>query len=277
MHKGWLVLVYALGFICLERLCHLSTDGFSIRRIQAPAKPKVQFAQSSLKPHVCDYLGQPFYYLASGSQSFTFISKDGLYVLKFFKVRPGLFALHKTRKREKSFYRACESCLISKKHFKTESALLFCHLAPSKLELPTVTLHGPAGSVTHQKLNEVPFLLQRHVETIDKRLLRLKMLGDKRQKERTIDSLLQLMVKRYRLGYSDKDPNWILNFGFCDDRVVAVDVGGLISDRPRLKDYFLDHELDKAAEKTICWLKQNDPELIPYVVKKVADIKLEMR
>ena len=277
VRKRWTILIFVLSFVCIERLCHLATDGFSIRRIQPPASIDHRFASTKPCPNIYEILDQPFYYLASGSQSFTFISKDGQCVLKFFKVKPGLFALHKYRKREKSFYRACQSCLINKKHFKAESAILCCHLRPSEFDLPTVVLHGPAGSVTHQQLNDVPFVLQKHIETIDKRLLRLKTLGDKHKKERTIDSLLELMVKRYRLGYSDKDPNWILNFGFCDDRVVAVDVGGLIDDRPQLKEYFLNHELDKAAKKAIRWLKKNDPELIPYVVKKVADIKSEMR
>ncbi len=277
MRKSLIVFACVLGFICVERLCHLATDGFSIQRIQAPSNPDPLYAPSPVNHTTYQYLGQPFYYLASGSQSFTFISEDGQCVLKFFKIKPGFLSLHKYRKRIKSFYRACQSCLINKKQFKVESAIIFCHLTPSKLELPTVRLHGPAGSVCYQNLSDVPFVLQKHVETIDKRLLRLKSLGDRRGKERTIDCLLDLMVKRYRLGFSDKDPNWILNFGFSDDRVVAVDVGGLIDNRANLKEYFLNHELDKAAAKTIRWLKHNDPELIPYVEKKVTDIKNEIR
>ncbi|MCP5509859.1 MAG: hypothetical protein H7A39_05570 [Chlamydiales bacterium] len=271
------IALFLVGFIAVERLCHLATDGFSLSRIQLRYQIDDCYKPDAPPDGLFLKIDQPFRYLASGSQSFAFISKDGNYVLKFFKLQGSLYALHKGSKRRRSFAHAFQSCLINERLFNDESNIIYCHLTPSNFKLPNVELLGPGKIVYHQDLSTVPFVIQKFAETTKHRLTRLKKLGDLKAREQMIDSLIALMLKRYLLGYSDKDPNWIENFGFLGDRAVSVDVGGLIGHRHNLKTYFLDRELVKTQNKAIAWLNVHDPELVPYVEKKVAALKNQIQ
>ena len=266
-------LIFTLGFIAVERLCHLATDGFSLARIQPVHIPEAHFNPKQPNALTCAILSQPFTYYASGSQSFAFLSSDGQYILKFFKLRPSLYSFYKQKKRYHSFKRCFESCLYHQKFFQKESGVVYCHLAPSNFAMPIATLIDPSGCRLHQPLNSVPFVLQKRAEMTSQRFLRFKQTEDIASAKRSIDHLLNLMVKRYRLGFSDKDPNWINNFGFIDDYPISLDIGGLIADRPNLKHYFLHRELTKAEEKATTWLKVHHPELIPYLNEKFTDVK----
>lgn len=265
-------LIVFCAFFAVERICHQLTDGFSVNRVHLNFAPQKEFYPEPPSAEIVDALKQPYAYLGSGSQSFAFKSDDGRYVLKFFKLGTSIwkrFNLPRFERRKHSFVRAFESCLIYQNRLKQESGLLYCHLNPSDYDLPTTTLVDRNRCLLPLQLSQVPFVLQKHIEPTSARLTRLKGLADAKV---TIDQLFDFLITRYEMGLSDKDPNLAENFGFIDDQVVSLDVGGLIPDRENLKEYFFTHELLKAKWKLNRWLKVNDPDLIPYVDEKVADI-----
>ena len=149
---------------------------------------------------------------------------------------------------------------------------MYCHLKPSTHPLPTVDLIDRCGRHLPIAISDVPFVIQRYVEPTSVRLRHLQALKDARRQKRTIDQLFDLLIKRYHLGLSDKDPNLIKNFGFIGGRAMTIDVSGLVTHREDLTEYFYEEELIRARDKTVRWLKKNNPELIPYVEEKVADI-----
>ena len=241
------------------------TDGFSMRRIYLNFETKERWRPNEPDFETKQILSQPFRYLSSGSQSFAFVSEDDKYVLKFFKIRPGYWKRSKP-KRAESFGQAFDSCLIYQSKLQQESGLIYCHLSPSNLKFGQVTLID-AGKAMHKlEINQVPFVIQKRIETTKTRLLNCE------EREKAIDSLFDLLVKRYQMGLSDKDPNLAENFGFIGDKAVSLDVGGLVSDKENLTDYFLSHELPDAGAKLNRFLKKHHPELSAYVDKKVADI-----
>ena len=269
------VLLFFACFTFVERLCHIATDGFSIIRIYPPFQIDATFEPAAPTAEVCKQLNQPYRYLGSGSQSFAFLSEDGRYVLKFFKLRTGYWrlpSLSRPKRRRESFMSAFKSCNIHEKTFSEESGILYCHLKASNHHLPTATLIDRNHRLLSLDLSTVPFVLQRYAEPVDQRLIRHKNAKDLESAKQTLDQLFSLLVKRYQLGLSDRDPNLITNFGFIDDHVVSIDVGGLVDNREDLTSYFYNHEIFKAQRKCNRWLQKHNPELIPYVEKIVEDI-----
>jgi len=244
-------------------------------RIYPPFQVDAFFDPSPPTHEIYKQLDQPYRYLGSGSQSFAFLSEDGQYVLKFFKLKTGYWrlpSLSRSQRRQESFITAFNSCLIHASTFKNESGVLYCHLKASKHNLPTVTLIDRNRRLLSLDLSTLPFVLQKYAEPVDQRLLRYKMANDRKSAEQTIDQLFGLLLKRYHLGLSDRDPNLITNFGFIDDQVVSIDVGGLVKNRQNLKTYFYDHEILKAKNKCNRWLFKHHPELVDHVEKIVEDI-----
>ena len=268
-------LLFLACFILVERLCHQATDGFSMLRIYPPFQIDSSFDPTAPTQAVSNQLKQSYHYLGSGSQSFAFISEDGRYVLKFFKLKDGYWkrpSLSRQKRRRESFISAFKSCKIHAELFKEESGVLYCHLKASRLDLPKVELIDCNRRRLPLNLSTVPFVFQRYAEPVDQRLLRFKEMNDLDSAKQTISQLFNLLLKRYHLGLSDRDPNLITNFGFIDDKAISIDVGGLVKNREDLKTYFYTHEIFKAQNKCNRWLKLHHPDLIHYVDKIVEDI-----
>lgn len=273
-------LLFFACFVFVERLCHRATDGFSMMRIYPPFQIDSSFDPTAPTQQISNQLKQSYHYLGSGSQSFAFLSEDGNYVLKFFKLKTGYWkrpSLSRPKRRRESFISAFKSCKIHANLFKKESGILYCHLKASDLNLPTVELIDCNRRRLPLDLSTVPFVLQRYAEPVDHRLLRYKKINDLESAKQTISQLFNLLLKRYHLGLSDRDPNLITNFGFIDDKVISIDVGGLVDNREDLKTYFYTHEIFKAQSKCNRWLKLHHPDLIQHVDKIVEDIISEQR
>ncbi|MCP5492026.1 MAG: hypothetical protein H7A40_03155 [Chlamydiales bacterium] len=268
-------LIFFACFTLVERLCHLATDGFSVMRIYPPFQIDSFFDPPAPSQEVCKHLNQSYRYLGSGSQSFAFLSEDGQYVLKFFKLKTGYWrvpSLSRPKRRRESFTAAFQSCLIHADTFKDESGVVYCHLKASNHNLPTVTLIDRNRRLLSLDLSTLPFVLQKYAEPVDQRLLRFKKANDRKSAEQTIDQLFNVLLKRYHLGLSDRDPNLITNFGFIDNQAVSIDVGGLVNNRQDLKTYFCEHEILKAKHKCNRWLYKHNPDLVDHVEKIVEDI-----
>lgn len=264
---------FVLGFVCIERLCHTATDGFSIQRIKPLLQTQLNWSPLPPTEEIHTALDQPFHYLGSGSQSFVFESDDGQYVLKFFKLRGGFYKWHKRKQRAQSFIHAFDSCLIYQNEMFQDAALLYCHLAISDYLLPHVQIKDLMGHIHEITLCQFPFVLQRKAKSVE---THLNELNDPIEAEKALSSIFDLMVKRYKKGYSDKDPHPINNFGFVDGRAVYIDISGIAEGRYHLHDYFVNRELDKAEQKAVKWLRTHHPELIEVTRQKIHAIKAEL-
>src|SRR5690348_8169611 len=77
-------LIMIAGCIAAARLTHRATHGFRLSKIDGnllTAKPSIE------NPEVSSLLGQKFYFLSRGLQSFVFLSEDQHTVLKLFNNR----------------------------------------------------------------------------------------------------------------------------------------------------------------------------------------------
>ncbi|NGX26325.1 MAG: hypothetical protein K940chlam6_00241 [Chlamydiae bacterium] len=99
--KNWVIqgALFFIGFIAVERFCHKQTQGFQLQKIQADLPHNSDWETLLPGDHTSQrlqtILSQPYSFLNSGGESYAFVSKDGKYVLKFFKLhhmRPKSFA-----------------------------------------------------------------------------------------------------------------------------------------------------------------------------------------
>lgn len=260
-------------------------DGFYLYRTTPPPDIRALTYPSAplLSNEITEALAQPFYYLASGSQSFAFLSADQRYVLKLFKhyrwKSPFYFSWYPhitrpwTQKRLDGLIATYQSCLFCMHEFKEETALLYLQLAPSQGVHQTLTLYNRLGKKYTLPLETTSFIVQRYAEPVAQHLLKLKAQGQHDVAKECIHALFQHVLRKRLQGFTDKDPNFLNNFGFVEGCAVSIDVGGLIKDPKKDITYFCNRELKKVSKTLMPWLKNHYPELAEYTSTLITELK----
>ena len=274
--------------IGIERLSHFLTDGFKLANISSDlpyqksweTKVSNQDFEESQKA-----LFQPFHYLTSGSQSYVFISEDKKYVIKFFKhkrwrINPFYASLplpaswektraHWMKKKQETVQDTFHSCKISYELFKNDTGVLFIHLNQSNHLQKTLIIKDQIGCTHKLNLDTLQFILQKNAIPTDKYLLTLRKNGQTDVAKKAIQDLLAFTKKRAELGYSDKDPHLIRNFGFIEGKAVEIDVGGFHKDPKKDFNYYCTHEIVKIQDKLLPWIEKNYPEITSFTQKQI--------
>lgn len=277
--------IFTLLFKCYDK----AVDGFYPYRIKYPihlqTSPSYFYSEKDLTS-ATNALNQPFYYLASGSQSFVFISKDKQFILKFFKhyrwkepFYASFFPFFKESNQKKADgWRATyQSCMFCLKEFKEETALLYMQLEPSKNIKNSITVYNRLGKKYTLSLSNMSFALQKYAKPTSEDLLNLKKAGELEIAKEHMKALFDTMLQKRTKGFTDKDPNFLNNFGFVDNKAVSFDIGGLIKDPKKDSIYFCNHELKKVTKTLLPWLEKHYPELLPYTQELLKDIKSQFK
>ena len=286
MKKLFFIILFLGTVLGVERLSHFLTDGFGYSNITSNLPYNASWNVTPLQEEIEEIdiaLSQSYRYLKSGSQSYVFISEDEQYVLKFFKHKrwrlnplfdyiplPALLNAKRDRWKRKKYetiYATFNSCVASYQHLKNETGILYLHLNQTFHLNHTLIIKDRIGFKHKIPLDEIQFLLQRKAIPTDEYLLSLKETGDIETAKNAITDLLNFTVLRAQKGYSDKDPHFIRNFGFINDQVVEIDVGGFHQDPKKKLHYFYTHEIYRIQKKIIPWLNDNYPELSIYTKK----------
>lgn len=279
----YVVLSTFLGMAVLWKGYDKLVDGFFPYRTIPPTNLPALSAKAPLSASLSADLNQPFYYLASGSQSFVFISADRQLILKLFKHHrwkapfyaswlPSL-THYWTQKRLSGLLATYQSCLFCWEEFKEDTALIHVQLTPLRGDHIPVTFYNRLGKAYVISLENTAFVLQKYAEPVAERLLTLKAQGDLTQAQAAIDSLLNHLLHKRSKGFTDKDPNFLNNFGFVGKQAVSIDVGGLIRDVKKDNLYFCNKELKKVKKTLLPWLKKYYPELLPYTNQQIETTK----
>ncbi len=260
--------------IGIERICHFFTDGFTIDRILSYRTITPIMPNCDCNPyHVA--LNQPYRYLASGSQSFVFLSNDQRYVLKFFKQHrwriPLWFDLPLPRRYKESVIRRTiesktntfASCLLSYRKFVNETGLLYIHLHQTCGQLGQIQIVDRNGIKHKIALDHFEFIVQKKAEPIDIYLRNLQKSQDDRKILKLFEDYLDFSENRAFLGYLNKDPSLIKNYGILDNRLVEIDTGGCYVDPNKGLHYFYFAQLKKIDEKLQRFLQKEMPSMAP--------------
>jgi hypothetical protein len=267
------ILIFIGGFLLLERFTHHQTRGFSLPHIYTDQMQNLPSV--SVDPEILTELEKgPFTFLDSGLECYAFLSADGKTVLKVFKhhhLRQAHFlsqiSSHFTKlydEKKKRLENSFASYRLAEKELKSETGLLFLHLGKTKKTLPTVTLIDKLGIEHKVALDEVHFLLQKRATLLLPALE--KQVKEKRlsEAEKTLHSLLDLIVQRCKKGISDRDPTLCKNYGFLGTQAIMIDLGSF-SKNSFLKDpHSYKRELFYETLPLRCLLQNRFPELLPF-------------
>ncbi len=259
-----------LFLICLlifaARTCWHGSE-FCLHNIQSSLSYREDWATCDPDEHLQDAWNQPYMYLGNGAQCYAFVSQDGKYVLKFFKMKhltpkswlkaipliPKQYRFQKLNLRQQRLDQTFGAFKMAYDEFRIESGLLFVHLNRTH-SLNKRALLQKGNKQWNVNLDEVPFILQERGELIYKHLNRLITEGDYYATQTAIRSVQDFFTHRNAKGFADLDSGISKNYGFVGNRVVQIDIGRL-RHKKDLNEY--EQALSRRGEeKFLQWAKQ---------------------
>ncbi len=242
--------------VSIERFCYLQTGGFRIAKIAHTIDTE---NKEPPKEEIKGILKKPFYFLGSGVQSYAFVSQDGRYVLKLFKSYHGWIPTNLLEKiplsiaqemqqaRAQRLHTIFTSCRIAYEKWKPQTALLYMHLHTADHFEDPIYIIDPLGIQHIIDPNTTAFALQKKAELVHPYLSSLE------DKQKAIESLVSLIVKRSQAGICNHDPIIHRNFGFVEGQAVEIDIGSFSENAHMKKPY--------AWKRELFYTLMNSPEL----------------
>lgn len=186
---------------------------------------------------VCDDLfNQPYYYLGSGCQTYSFRSQDGQYVIKFFKQRPmrlswwrrllAPFSAEASRRlgvREALY----SSCLLAFRELAHEAKLIALHLTRDATPTRRLTLCDQNGKWHTLQLSEMEFAVQRYGLPCGDRLSECIAEGRRDEAAALKRKILSLIERLQAKRIIDTDMVFEKNYGLVDGEPFLIDIGSL--------------------------------------------------
>lgn len=234
---------FSLSFGGLTLLAYQIVDHFRPAKIYHELEEK----RAATLPKCID---QPYYYLGKGSQSYVFVSEDGKYVLKFFRMNR-----YRGPKKEQKLQDLLTSCRIASQTLSQETALVYLHLEKSYNLKKKVLIHDALFRPYVIDLDETAFLIQKRATPI---YAYLKELINNHQTEevcKALADLKKILKSRFRKQIADHDPVIEKNAGFLNGRAIFIDTGQFYhNDR-------IDASIEgnKVMRKLKLWLEEQDP------------------
>lgn len=279
-----LLLIYGVG-----RLYFRLTDGFTEANIASdfPYNPdwEVRPLTESELSTFDKILNQPFIYLGKGVQSYVFQSRDGKYVIKFFKYQrfrmqpwlayfPPLPAIveyrqEKLEKKWKKLDGFVKSWKIAFENLKDETGLIYVHLNKTHYLQKELLVYDKIGKAHHLDLDQTEFCVQRKAEMLCTVLLNQRKNQDLTASQNLIVDLLALIMSEYRRGLADNDHALMQNTGVVDGKPIHIDVGQFVFNEEIKQPSVYNQELFTKTYKFKQWLEGHYPELYPFLEKEL--------
>ncbi len=265
-------------------------QGFSVHKISAQMDYEQDWDLPPLRPEqkqlVKQILSQKFEYLADGTQTYAFISKDRKYVLKFFKMRrltpklwlnylplPESLEDYRFKKLDKRILQRYETFNSYKQAFEElqkESGLLYVHLNPTREFKKNVVVLDDKDKEHKIDLDRVPFVIQKRAELLNVRLAKIRAKRDHAEMRYALHSFLQLVAFRCKKGFADKDKGISGNYGFVGDALIQIDTGEMLYDELLKDPSNVQREVLRVGKRLEYWIMHNAPEY-------TADIQAEIK
>ena len=221
-------------------------------------------------------LNQPYYYYSQGNQSYAFISKDGLYILKLFKFShliPPLwfswipdippFIKLKSIKHDSQItrlQRLYRGHWIAETYDKENCGVLAFNMidlesTPYHFQITVFDRLGISHLISPTK---TPFILQKKAIVARSYFNKYFKNNDLETIKSLVDKIFVLYLNEYKEGVYDRDHNVIDNIGFIEDRAMRIDVGKLQYD-PKFSqiEYYLPDIKEKVVKRIKIWTKSH--------------------
>lgn len=252
--------------------------GFSLRRVQGLEQT---FSTSQVDPETKNILSQDFTYLGRGRQCFAFASKDEKYVLKFprtdiyrvpFWARAfGSHVYQKTlfERKEEAKRFLFESFHLAKDELQDITGILFSHLGKSKQTTDTLSLIDALGFKHTLPIHASIFILQKKQSLWTAAFLNAET---KKEKERILNALVEAIVKRAQKEILNSDRTFLSNYGFDGKVVYQIDVGSFFLHKTLTPEEAYQKSARDSLEPVHEWLKKKDPEILPTLNIRLAEL-----
>jgi hypothetical protein len=281
------------GLILLQRFCHQQTDGFSRYKISSNLafNPKWETPRlnSDEQKDLSKILSQPYRYLAKGAQSYVFLSDDGQYVLKFFRIyhlQPPFWVTHlswpwflqsykmdKILKKLDELHKDFASYKIAHDELKEETGIVYLHLNKTDYLKQTLTFYDKIGIKHQVALDQMEFLVQKRAELVYPALAKMVESEGLENAKDALSQLVSLLCLRCQKGIHDKDPDLNTNFGFIGHTPLQIDVGRFRIENGNLQERMVDRdEIIRITDNLNQWLRSRYPELSGHLETTIAQI-----
>ncbi len=255
-------------------------QGFTLKKITSYHSPEMRWeVSSSLSEEKLEAIfNQSYTYLGSGNHTYAFASKDGKYVIKFFKQKhmktqswvdylplPAkrlFYPMEKVKRREKERKESFTSYKIAYEKLREETGLLYLHLNQGTHLGYRLTLIDQWGKPLEVNVDEMEFLVQKRATLAFDHLKALLGKGEKKRALKAINSLLEVVAKRNQKGIYDKDLQFFKNFGFLNDQAIEIDIGEFKEDAPPTPTA---DELQTLSYQIRDFVQEHDPEFVEEV------------
>lgn len=190
------------------------TDGFHERNLHTDFLVPAEW-EVPTPTELFSLLNQPFHYLGKGSQCYVFESHDQKYVLKLFRFfRP---------ENHLTIFTLLHAAHIAYESLQQETGLIYIHLNPTALHLPTVCCKDALGRSHHLRLDEYRFAVQKKAIPLEETLKQVR--HDPQKLQQRVNQFIDLLTARTEKGIFNTDPSLEHNFGFLEDRAIEIDFG----------------------------------------------------
>jgi hypothetical protein len=229
-------------------------------------------------------LSQPYRYLGSGGQCYTFVSEDDQYVIKFFKQKAfaipswvnhfplSMLKKRKLQKKEERRSRVFEAFKLSFHHLSSETEILYVHLNRTPTWNRMLAAADKNGDLHELPLDALEFVIQRKAELIPVRIDRLMKNNESDSAKEAIEQLLDLNANICRRGFYNRDPNMRANCGFIGSKAILIDVGRVVYRETLKKPAVFRRSLLKSTRHFRKYLAAHHPQLLPHFDNCVAKI-----
>lgn len=276
--------------VAVERFCHRQTEGFQVHKVLSSFPFDKNYAIPSITEEQIDQinllLDQKYYFLGSGGQGYSFVSEDGLYVLKLFKIHhmrvPNYFGKIPcfgpikiiqekwANKCDKKHRKIFASCKLAYDDFKEETGLLFLHLNTTQGSHPKVKVINRIGVEVLLPLDNAVFALQKKADLSATDITKL-LLNDPEALKRHITAFIQHITNRCSKGIEDTDSGLSRNYGYVGNNLIQIDIGSLRKKHLLQQSSALEQELKKKTRSLRKILRTKAPpqlELIEALIEK---------
>jgi hypothetical protein len=219
------------------RQAHFRSHAVFSRATICPQEALEPLALSGDLEKIKQILDQEFTYLGQGGQSIAFGSQDGRYVLKFVKqlerraldwsecLMPWRWLAGLPPRKQTRLQPIYQSWQLAFERAQATTGLVWLQLGPTGAPWRT-TLIDKWGRRHQVALDQLPFLIQRRAESLERKMAGLVRDGDREGLKTTLDQLVALIAEDARLGICDQDLS-MRNTGILDGKLVHMDVGTL--------------------------------------------------
>jgi hypothetical protein len=237
------------------------TLGFSVSKITSnfPANPDFAIEEPPAEA-LKEVLGQKYKFLAVGSQSYAFVSEDGKYVIKFFRMKhliPRVSDLWNSGRLEyqrQNLLSIFAAHKLAYDEYRQDSGLIYIHLNRTGHLQTKLAVSDFLGVERTIDLDRTEFVVQEKAELVFTRLKKLLHQQDKAGAAHAVSSLLTLVQRRIDQGIADHDKAVKHNYGFVGDRPIQLDIGRIYkADKP--------HDYERVNKRIQQWLEANGSDI----------------